>query len=379
MGSIFKRGNVLWIKYYRAGKPYRESSHSGKESEAKRLLKMREGQVVENRFPGLKVERVRFDELAQDVLNDYRVNGKKSLPRAERSYGHLNSFFEGMKAIAITTDKIRVYVIKRQEEKAENGSINRELAFLKRAFNLAKQMTPPKVNQVPYIPRLLENNVREGFFEHHEYQALRDALPAYLRPVITMAYHTGMRKEEILGLRWAQVDLIEGKINLKGQDTKNKESRIIYMDGELLETIRFQKILRDNKNPKCQWVFWGESGGKIKDFRGSWDTACREAGIENRLFHDFRRTAVRNMVRAGVPEKVAMTISGHKTRSVFERYNITNEEDLKQASQKMVKYHQKKVDQVEAVQPVGIENGHNLGTVWAQEPKAELEDRPVIH
>ncbi len=379
MGSIFKRGNVLWIKYYRAGKPYRESTHSAKETDAKRLLKMREGQVIENRFPGLKIERVRFDELAQDVLNDYRVNGKKSLPRAERSSRHLKAFFEGMRAIDVTTEQVRSYILQRQKEEAENGSINRELSFLKRMFNLAKGMTPPKVNQVPSIPRLQENNVRQGFFEHHEYQALRNALPSYLRPVITMAYHTGMRKEEILGLRWSQVDLIEGKINLKPQDTKNKESRIIYMDGELLETVRFQKILRDNQFPKCQWVFWGESGDRIKDFRGSWDTACKALGLEDRLFHDFRRTAVRNMVRAGVPEKVAMLVSGHKTRSVFERYNITNEEDLKQASKKMVVYHQEKIDQFKEGHPMELEHGHNLGTAWAQEPNLELEDKQVIH
>jgi len=376
MGSIFQRGNIWWIKFYRSGKPYRESTHSDNENAAKRLLKLREGQVIDHRFYGLKVERVRFDELAKDVLDDYRVNGKRSLPRAERSYKHLKTFFEGMKAIDITTDKVRAYILQRQEEGAENGSINREMAFLKRAFNLAKQMTPPKVIHIPYIPKLEENNIRQGYFEHQEYLALRKALPSYLKPVITMAYHSGMRREEILGLTWAQVDLIEGKITLRSQDTKNKESRAIFMEGELLEIMILQKSLRDDKFPKSPWVFFGESGERIIDFRGSWATACREAGIEGRLFHDFRRTAVRNMVRAGVPEKVAMMVSGHKTRSTFERYNITNEEDLKQASKKLVVYHQEKVDQIQNVEET---HGHNLGTVWVQEPKNQLEDNHVIH
>jgi integrase len=316
------------------------------------------------------VEKVRYDELAEDFLNDYRVNGKKSLERAERSLKHLKGFFEGMRAIDITTDRIRAYILERQEEGAENGTINRELAALKRMFSLASHMTPPKVTSSPYIPHLEENNARQGYFEHNEYLALRKALPAYLKPVVSMAYHTGMRKEEILGLQWPQVDLMDGKISLKAQDTKNNEARVIYMEGELLEVIHFQRALREQKFPNCPWVFFGETGERIKDFRGSWEAACKEARLEKRLFHDFRRTAVRNMVRAGVPERVAMMVSGHKTRSVFERYNIVNEEDLKKASQRVKKYH---------LERVNLQNGHNLGTVQAQEAQITLEDQPVIH
>lgn len=268
-----------------------------------------------------------------------------------------------MRAIDITTDGIRAYIIHRQEEGVTNGTINRELTALKEAFNLATQMTPPKVVNIPYIPHLQENNVRTGFFEHKDYLALKNILPSYLKPVVTMAYYTGMRKEEILSLQWSQVDLIEGKITLKPQDTKNNESRVIYMAGELLETIHTQKVIRDREYSKCPWVFFNPVGERIGSFGKTWNTACKKANLDGRIFHDFRRTAVRNMVRAGVSERVAMMISGHKTRSVFERYNIVNEEDLKKASRKVMEYHK----------------GRDMGTIGKDSIVVVGNERPISH
>jgi len=157
-------------------------------------------------------------------------------------------------AINITTDRIRVYTLQRQEEGAENATINQEVAALKRMFNLAAQGTPPKVVNVPYVLHLAENNAREGYFDYyHEYLVLRKALPAYLKPFVFMAYHTGMRKEKILGLQWPQVDLMQGKITLRSEDTKKQEPRVIYLEGELLEVIHFQRAFRGRKFPKCPW------------------------------------------------------------------------------------------------------------------------------
>jgi len=113
-------------------------------------------------------------------------------------------FFEGMRAIDITTDQIKVYIAKRLDEGASNASVNRELSALKKDVSLGAKMTTAQGDADPFIPHLRENNVRTGLLEYGEFVSLRNALPQYLKPVVTMAYYTGMRREEILSILWSQ-------------------------------------------------------------------------------------------------------------------------------------------------------------------------------
>jgi integrase len=232
----------------------------------------------------------------------------------------------------------------RLEEGAANATINRELSALKRMLNIGARQAPPKVDRVPYIPMLKENNTRKGFFEHAEFLALRDALPDYLKGFVAFAYKTGWRVSEITDLTWNQVDRDNGIVRLDPGETKNNDARTVYLDDELQEVFNHQWKVRENLIP---YVFLNRHGtNQIRSFDKSWRKACKDAKIGKRFFHDFRRTAVRNMVRAGIPEGVAMKISGHKTRSVFERYNIVNDADLKLAAQRQEHYLQTQKDTV---------------------------------
>lgn len=199
-----------------------------------------------------------------------------------------------------------------------------------------------RVANLPYIEMLQEDNIRSGFFEHNEFLSILAVLPDHAKLPVAIAYSTGMRLGELFSLRWDQVDLIEGKILLSPLQTKNKSPRLVYLRGELYESFLIAKDLRDRNYPDCPWVCHLE-GERIKSIKRAWKTALKKVGLEGRLFHDFRRTAVRNMIRAGIPEKVAMSISGHKTRSVFDRYNIVSESNLKTAAEKIGSYHQSQI------------------------------------
>ena len=329
MGRIFKRGPVYWIAYSYRGKEHRESSHSDSESQARKLLKKRIGETSAGTFIGPNEERLTFEGMADMLLTDYQINGKRSLSTLRGLIRHLSGSFGMTRAVDISADRIAAYIANRQRERAANASINRELAALKRMFNLAVRAR--KLNHAPYVAMLAENNARQGFVDHSGFLAISNALPSHLRDPITFLYFSGWRAGEMKALEWRDVDLDGKVVRLRPEVSKNKDGRVLPLAGELLEVV---ERARAERRPDCQFVFH-DGGQPIGNFRKAWRTACLAAGLNTILVHDLRRTAVRNMVRAGVSDRVAMALSGHKTRSIFDRYNIVSESDLVAASERL--------------------------------------------
>jgi integrase len=200
----------------------------------------------------------------------------------------------------------------------------------------------------PHIALLQENNARQGFFEPEQYASVLRHLPDDLRPVVTFAYITGWRvKSEVLTREWRHVDFAAGEVRLEPGTTKNKEGRTFPFTSALRALLEAQHAERQRlakQGTVIPWVFWrmvaDERGGEkkprpIKTFSKAFARACRRAGCPGRILHDLRRTAVRNLERAGVPRSVAMKLTGHKTESVYRRYAIADDRDLRVAVERL--------------------------------------------
>ena len=198
----------------------------------------------------------------------------------------------------------------------------------------------------PNIPLLKENHVRTGFFEPEQFESVKNHLPVHMQPIVEFAYITGWRTpSEILPLEWRQVEMKAGEVRLDAGTTKNGEGRVFPFTSELRRVLEDQQAVAERLNREngaiTRHVFCytkGKKAGKQiteSGFNKAWRKARVEAGCPGRIPHDFRRTAVRNLVRAGVPERVAMQLTGHKTRAVFERYNIVSPGDLRDAARRL--------------------------------------------
>jgi integrase len=246
-------------------------------------------------------------------------------------------YFGDWRAAAVSTADVRKYIARRQEEGAANATINHELAALRRAFSLG--IEAGKVTHRPVIKKLEENNVRTGFFEREQFESVRAHLPWPLQGVVGFAYVTGWRvPSEILPREWRQVDFQAGTVRLEPGTTKNREGRAFPFTDELRALLEARRECTDKvqKARGCiiPYVFHRE-GQPIHNFRYVWKKACRLAGVPGRIPHDFRRTAVRNLERAGVARSAAMKLTGHKTETVYRRYAIVAENDLREAARKL--------------------------------------------
>ncbi len=337
-----KEVGPYWIKFYRNGRPFRQSTETFDMAEAKRKLKEREGEVAKGQFTGLTVDRLKYDDLAADLRRHYETTGTRNLKEADVRLKPLAAFFSGYKATAIDNGLATRYVQKRQAADVSNAAINRELAVLTKMLRLAYENK--KLAWLPTIHKLKEAPPRSGFFEEADFLAVRSHLRPDLQLAVTIDYTYGWRTQsEVLTIPLAQVDLTTGTLRLEPGTTKNEEGRLVYLTPELAVMVAAQvervKALSKRIGRIIPFLFphldGRRAGERIKDFRKRWLTACKNAGLPRMLRHDFRRTGVRNLVNKGVAERVAMTVTGHKTRSVFDRYHIVSPGDLQEASRKL--------------------------------------------
>jgi integrase len=373
-GSILKLKNCrYWYAsfYDSRGRQVRVSTKETVKQKAFKKLR----DLMSDSDRGLTINRkMKYADLRAGLLANYVERGNKSLitnaDGAETLAGltALDKFFgyaagkPGTSVTRITTDTARTFVRQRQAEGAGNAVINRSLAALRRMFRIAQE--DGKLQFVPVIRLLKEPPARKGFLPLDKFEELVGLLPTTLRPLVTFLYFCGVRVGEALQIEWDQVDLKRRLIRLEDEQTKSGEARIVPLPSALV--MMLQKI-----QPKEGKVF------TATNLRKEWQRACavcrlgRIIAIEGKPYdphfeglnvHDLRRSAIRNLVNAGVPELVAMKISGHKTRSVFDRYHIVSTDDVTNAMRRLEVAAAKEMPAIR----------YRLGKVSARNPRKSL-------
>ena len=348
--TLYKRkdSSFYWMKWVSSGKLFRESTKTTNLKKARKIKQKKESDLLKQRGI-IGADEITLNDMIEEVIFDYEANSRKSTYVVNLRGKTLYEFFDkNTKVIDITEDRIHEYITYRLKECKNNkkepikpGTINRELMLLKRGFSLMVERH--LIGKSPTIKLMKEDNVRRGFFEPWEYKKLMEKASEHIKPLLTFLYHTGWRLNEALSLTWDMVDVDNGTITLPPGMTKNKKGRNHYMLDNVREMVRnlwsqyIEKVRMDVPVPN--YVFTNREGtGRMKDIRGAWKNSCERAGLEGKLIHDFRRTAARNYIRAGTAQQVAQEALGHQTASIFARYNIVSDADLKAAAKKMTEY-----------------------------------------
>lgn len=360
--AIYKRKGVrhYWFAFTFNGERVQRSTKCSNKNDARDVERAAWVQLAKNEVgigrPKREIRTV--TELLDPLKARYEQDGKLS-KQNESLIRRAGQDFGSKIATQLTTEHLEKYIVRRRAEGAANATINRVIEILRRAFRLA-QVSLPK------IPHLSErDNVRQGFFSIDEFRALQEHLPADLKDFCHFAYLTGWRRNEIRSLAWSDVD--GSRIQVRAANAKNRCARSVGVAGELKAIIerRQQERLVDGV---LTGLVFHRNGERIGEFKKSWNSACVLAGLgamtcpkcgefakegerticrrckrqrtySGKIFHDFRRTAARDLIRAGNSEGVTMKILGHKTRSMFDRYNIASESDTSEAMERLEKFH----------------------------------------
>jgi len=357
-GVIYRRGKVWWIKYSVNGRRRRESSKSERDADAIKLLQRRVKEAArDQRRDPVAENRVTMAELFKALESDYEANGRRSSATLAFRLAPLREAFGQDKAKVITAARIARYASDRRAQGRQPATVNRELAALRRAFTIAVEQELLSAAAVPRVKLFAEHNVRQGFLQRPDFDLVVVHLPACLQDFARFAYGSGWRKGELATLEWSAADKDDTRITLRREHSKNGEPRVLPLVGELAEIIARRRqartyTTRTGETALSVYVFHRD-GVPIRDFRGAWAAACIAAGFSKPkvrrdgrpvldrkgqpvmkptlIFHDLRRSAVRNLMAAGVDQSVAMRVTGHQTISVFQRYRIVSDDDVRAA------------------------------------------------
>jgi integrase len=312
--SVYLKRNTYFIDYMLNGKRKREAVGPDKR-QAELALKKRKIEIAEGKFFDVKKEKkIKFDDFARTYRELHsKVNHRPSVARRNLvSLKNLSSSFSGKYLSEITPQLIERYKSARIKS-VSPATVNRELATLKSMFNKAILWNEYDDNPVRKVKLLKENNKRIRYLEKEEIARLLDACAPHLKPIVTVALYTGMRRSEIFSLKWQNIDIKNNVIYLL--DTKNGERREVMMN----ETVK-KTLIAVSKHPESAYVFCRADGKPYTDVKKSFHTALKKCGIISFRFHDLRHTFASQLVMNGVDLKTVQELLGHKSIEMTMRY-----------------------------------------------------------
>ena len=328
------------------GKRFRVQTHTADERKAMRILEKEFERAVKGEISPVVEKRVMFDpDLTNLILLDYEKNRRASLPSLKSNLKTLRRFFGLDPAIAVSSDRIDKMVIELRAEGYSDTTINHCLTHIVTMYRLAADRTPPLLAYKPRIRKIRGiKNTRKGFFEREDFDKVLKHLPVDFALFVEWLYLTGCRKGEAAKIERRQVRWLDkakhtGTIVIEDVQTKNGTPRTIPLGGRIAELIHRALKTASLKTP----LLFHHDGHQINfggasPFYQAWLAACAAAGVQGKLVHDLRRTGVRNLRRATGDSMIAKEISGHKTMSVFERYDLKDEDDLIRAAEQLTLY-----------------------------------------
>lgn len=351
----------LYYAFYQGATQKFVNSKTNDPEEAYRGLLKARNQIAEgDKVLPSDVSKLRYEDLKKILTDYYREHKPASLYLRKTEDGgteetflgadKLDHYFKRCPVPEITAQKIQGYIAWRKKAGDADATIRRQLGRLRSAFSHAKELDLLTDNHIPSFVLPKDSTPRTGFLDLPDFNTLRANFPEHLRSTLTFLYYSGCRIGAAQKITWAMVAKDCSEIELPAEIVKNRESLTIPLAGPLEEIAISLREMRKKFPKSTDAVF------NFKNFRWAWDKTCCQLGLgtfdpqtkkySGLVPHDFRRSAARNLIKAGVDRRTAMKITGHKTESIFERYNIKTTEDVKEALVRVGQYKSAAVTQI---------------------------------